>query len=242
VNDWERIEAPRKRGAAPLAFWTRPGTSDAKAVQETVERNTYLKRGILVLPGSRWLDLGANVGGFSKLVMASGASRVDAYEAAPSNLDILRANVAEYRGRAFVHHGAIVDDSYEEDHVTLHVGQKPLQQRRHSILKDRRGSVPVKVPAVRFSSLALNANIKLNVEGCEIGILTRLDRPLFNQLACEWSFDIDPKIATLAAVMEKLRGWYRRVELSKRIDWSQQEYRWFPPNVFIYASGRIAAP
>jgi FkbM family methyltransferase len=244
MNGWSRIEVatPPKRGIAPLPFWTRPGTSDEKAIEETVTRNTYLKRGVLVLPGSRWLDLGANVGGFSKLVMASGAARVDSYEAAPTNIDILRANVAEYRGRAFVHHAAIVADDYPEEFVTLHLGQKPLQQRRHSILKARRGSVGVQVPVVRFGTIALNANIKLNIEGVEIPVLTKLERPLFHQLACEWSFDIDPKIATLAAVVEKLRGWYSRVELSRKIDWSLDEWKWFPPNVFIYASGRRAPP
>jgi hypothetical protein len=129
-------------------------------------------------------------------------------------------------------------DSYAGDTITLHLGAKPLQQRRHSVMKQRRGGSDVVVPAVRFSSIAQDANVKLNVEGCEIGILSELRAPVFRKLACEWSFDIDPRIATLNAVVEKLRGWYSRVELSRKIPPGVERWEWYPPNLFIYASGR----
>jgi FkbM family methyltransferase len=232
--------ALRPRGLPPLRFAVRPGTSDEKAIEETVTRDTYRKRGVLVEPGEPWVDLGANVGGFSVLVGAAGGRLVAAVEAEAENAALTAANLRlNGMDDSIVRCAAVVPDDYPDSEVGLHVNAKPLQRRRHSILKDRRGSVLRLVPAVRFSDVADERAVKMNIEGAEIGVLQALRAPCATKLAVEWSFDVEPRTQVLAEVVEKLRRWYARVELSRKIDpVTTPVWRWFPPNVFLYATGR----
>ena len=38
-----------------LKFWHRPGFSDLKTFEEVLGRKTYLKRGMKILPGEKWM-------------------------------------------------------------------------------------------------------------------------------------------------------------------------------------------
>lgn len=221
-------------------FWVRPGTSDAKALQETIERNTYQKRGVAVAPGDAWADMGANIGGFTVMAAMLGA-RVVAYEPEPNCAALLKRNVAHNGVSRLVEvvGAAVVPDGYPGELVSLNVNAKPLQLRRHSILKARRGSAPLDVPAVRFSDAAAGRSAKVNIEGAEIGALVDWPGAGSPQMAVEWSFDIDNRIPTLRAAFDSLSRIYSRVEMSRRIDWDWPIWRdnWFPPNLFIYATG-----
>lgn len=212
----------------------RAGTSDRKAIEEVWDRGTYEKPrlGFTVQSGERWIDGGANVGGFSRLVLESGGS-VTAYEPEPGNFSLLERNAV----------GAVCERkclTLGGGDVRLNVQAKPLQQRRHSIRFARRGSVPLIVPSVAFEDAIVGHDgCKLNIEGEEIAILS--SRPSLGglqKLVFEWSFDVDDRCETLRGVLEWLHGSFANVRTSRTI--VGDRWVWYPPNVFCFAWGRLA--
>jgi FkbM family methyltransferase len=244
VLDYEQIEVDRP-GIPPLRFYvrTRPGSgnrdwSDRKAIAECVDRNTYQKPrlGFRIEPGDDWIDGGANVGGFSCVVNALGANLWAAYEPHGPNLIACHANLRlnGFDPTPAVGY-AIVPDSHVGPTATLHVNAKPIQQRRHSMLLARKGSVPREVPVVRWSQIAEDRCVKLNIEGVEIQILREMTKPLPRKIVAEWSFDVEPRVQVLRDVIAKLEGWYRNVRVSKTIPPGIENWDWYPPNCFLYA-------
>jgi hypothetical protein len=78
-----------------LKFWHRPGFSDLKTFEEVLGRKTYLKRGMKILPGEKWMDCGGNVGAFALLACQAGAE-VGVYEPAPSSLGFKRQEKSHF--------------------------------------------------------------------------------------------------------------------------------------------------
>ena len=78
--------------------------------------------------------------------------------------------------------------------------------------------------------------IKLNVEGAEIPILQEWRPPSFvKRFVCEWSFDVDPRISTLARAVELLKAGFGNVHVRGKIDWSAERWTHYPPNTHIFA-------
>ncbi len=240
------IYRPRRRGLEHLRFVIRRDTSDVKAIEEVIERNSYQRPrlGFIVEAGERWLDAGANVGAFAVLVHAIGGAPVCAVEADKAN-SLLAASNIDRNGAGDVCEvrcAAVVPDAYEATTVPLHTNTAPLALRRHSILRARRESSPVDVPARRISDLIVEHGVeavKLNIEGVELDILAGPDRwdppPSVSKLVLEWSFDVDPSIARLRLAVDRLQDRFPRVVLSKRIDWEAKRWAFYPPNLFIFA-------
>mgnify|MGYP003656944234 CR=1 FL=1 len=74
-----------------IKFWHRTGFSDLKTFEEVIGRGTYLKRGMQILPGERWMDCGGNVGAFALLACSLGAEVV-VYEPDPYNCEMIGNN------------------------------------------------------------------------------------------------------------------------------------------------------
>lgn len=47
-----------------IQFYYRDGFSDKKTFDEVIGNQTYLKKGMQILPGEKWMDCGGNVGAF----------------------------------------------------------------------------------------------------------------------------------------------------------------------------------
>ena len=226
----EEIYRISKRGRT-ADFVIRTGTSDRKSLEETWDRGTYEKPRLGFLVGSeRWLDGGANIGGFSRLVLESGGS-VIAYEPEPHNFVQLQRNAS-----AAICRQACLGLSTGE--VLLNVQSKGLQQRRHSAIFARRGSSQIIVPQHSVEEVFTEVEAaKLNIEGSEIGILS--SNPNLHglqKLVFEWSFDVDNKVATLQRVLEWLETQFTNVRTSRKL--VGETWVWYPPNVFVYAWGR----
>lgn len=244
VLDYEQIEVTRP-GVPTLKFVIRKGSngeySDRKAIAECVDRNTYQKPrlGFRIEPEDEWVDAGANVGGFSCLVNALGAKLAAAYEPYGPNLHMCQSNLRLNDFDPTVAFGyALVPDSHVWETAFIHVNAKPIQQRRHSMVLARRGSHPQEVPVVRWGEVVEDRCVKMNIEGIEIKILREMTEPLPKKIVAEWSFDVEPRVQVLRDVLDKLRGWYRHVRVSKAIPEGIETWEWYPPNAFIYAWDR----
>jgi FkbM family methyltransferase len=226
----EEICRISKRGRT-AEFVVRSGTSDRKSLEETWDRGSYEKPRLGFVVGTeKWLDGGANIGGFSRLVLESGGS-VIAYEPEPNNFAQLQRNA-----KLAICRQACLGLSSGE--IALNVQPKGLQQRRHSAVFARRGSVQLLVPQHSVDSVFREVDAaKLNIEGSEIAILSSYPNLHgLQKLVCEWSFDVDNKISTLKYVLEWLETQFVNVRTSRKI--VGEVWAWYPPNVFVYAWGR----
>lgn len=218
----------------------RPGTSDEKAILEVWKNNSYQRKGFKVLPGERWLDLGANVGAFSVYAALKGCQIVGAYEADEINAQLCQRNLAA-NGIVVtpigpVHRAAIVHDDFEDDHVKFYVNYRPMALRRHSIYQPKKNYTEITVPAIRFGSLPLAHvdGIKMNIEGVEIELLERVrDFGNVKKLVFEYSWDKDPSIARFQAIVARLRTHFRVVDWNKKLP-DAPEWVHYPPNIFVY--------
>lgn len=241
VPGYEQIEVVRP-GVPPLKFATRVGYSDRKAIAECVDRNTYQKPrlGFKIEPEDEWIDAGANVGGFSCLVNALGAKLGAAYEPFGPNLVMCQGNLRLNGFDPTPAMGyALVPDAHQGETAILNINAKPIQQRRHSMLLARPGSHSREVPVARWSEVVEDRCVKMNIEGVEIQILQEMKKPSPKKIVAEWSFDVEPRVQVLRDVLDKLRGWYRHVRVSKPIPEGIETWEWYPPNCFVYAWERL---
>jgi FkbM family methyltransferase len=228
---------PRKELPRQPIFSVRPGTSDEKAIKEVFDHNAYRRKAFQIERGERWLDMGCNVGAFSVLAGLLGCT-VRSIEAEGTNAQLAARNIGQNGLRPDVIHAAIVPDSHQGETVGLNVNTEPLSLRRHSILRARRKSAVVQVPARRFSSFLGQSFdcIKLNIEGAEIPILREHeDWSPVRKLVLEWSFDAEPRMAILRQTLDRLEASFPQVMLSKgNLPWHLETYPYFPPNVYIF--------
>lgn len=214
------------------AFLVRPETSDLKALQEPLEKKTYERKGFRIEPWERWLDLGANVGGFACRVNFGGGELVGAYEPHPEAAALCRRNL-ERHGFA----PAVLECAVGEEAGTqlLHFGTE-YGQWRSGLVKDR-GHGGVEVDVVAFDDLldlCRAEAIKMDIEGTEIELLQKpRDWKKVTKLVFEWHFDIDPRIATLKNAIAVLENsgftcWHRGLG-------DQPTYEWFPQAVIVFA-------
>lgn len=189
------------------SFIIRSESSDSKALREIFEDKIYLKPSIkfTVDPEDRWADMGGNVGSFS-VFAGSIAKRVVCFEAEPSNAEMCRVNVERngLAGKVEVLHAAVVPDSCSDAAVTLNVCTDPNHFWMHTLMKTKRKSKQVHVPAVKFSDvIAMGLDcLKIDIEGAEIPILKeKPDLSKVRKLVFEWSFDKEPRLQVLREVL-----------------------------------------
>lgn len=220
-------------------FQVRKGSSDVRAVEGVWSKNSYRvhRDGFQPKPGDVWLDIGANVGAFGAMAHFFGAEVVSV-EAEASNVPLCAANL-ELNGvdQPIVIEQAVVPDEYVGDNVSLFV--HPESTRRHSIARERKISHEVQVPARKISSLLDEYRpdgLKMSIEGAEIQILTGWDEipKHLHYLVVEWNFEMDNRLHTLAQGFERLAARFRKVHMSKKLNFGKATYDFYPANVHLF--------
>jgi FkbM family methyltransferase len=220
-----------------IRFYHRPGFSDLKTFEEVVGRKTYLKRGLKIGVGERWMDCGGNVGAFALLACKLGA-KVTVYEPDPYNVDMIKRNLRLNKFEAVVKQAALVHDQRKT--VTLFIGNNS-QVWRNSIVR-KWNDKGIKVPCLNFDEEAKNFDAcKMDIEGAEMPILENTQSK-FKKLVYEWSFDIDPSLTRLWSVIDKQKNDYRIEAAWNSICYNDQretvwQQSWFPActNVFCFS-------
>ena len=119
------------------------------------------------------LDLGANVGGFSKIAMDFGASKVIAVECDPRNFNMLADSFQDSENVELIH-GAV--SGLEEDTIKIYKNNSQKNHCSTSIIKKKNNQFKEydEVQNVRFNELVATHKpdiIKIDIEGAEYGIL-----------------------------------------------------------------------
>ena len=149
-----------------IRFYHRPGFSDLKTFEEVIGRKTYLKRGLKIGVGERWMDCGGNVGAFALLACKLGA-KVTVYEPDPYNVDMIKRNLRLNKFEAVVKQAALVHDQRKT--VTLFIGNNS-QVWRNSIVR-KWNDKGIKVPCLNFDEEAKNFDAcKMDIEGAEYAV------------------------------------------------------------------------
>ena len=219
-----------------IKFYHRPGFSDLKTFEEVIGRKTYLKRGLKILSGEKWMDCGGNVGAFALLACSLGAE-VTVYEPDPFNVDMIKRNLRLNGFDATVKQAALVHDDRKS--VTLFIGNNS-QVWRNSIVR-KWNDKGIKVPCLNFDDEAQGFDgCKMDIEGAEMPIL-ETTKAKFKKLVYEWSFDIDPSLVRLWGVIDRQKLSYRVEAAWNSICYNDQretvwQSSWFPActNVFCF--------
>jgi FkbM family methyltransferase len=150
-----------------IKFWHRDGFSDLKTFEEVIGRKAYLKRGMKILPGERWMDCGGNVGAFALLACHLGAEVV-VYEPDPYNCEMIEKNLKLNNFQAKIKQVALVAN--ERKTATLFIGNNNNVWRNSIVKKwNERG---IKVPCKNFDAEAsMFDGCKMDIEGAEMPIL-----------------------------------------------------------------------
>lgn len=187
-----------------IDFYHRPGFSDLKAFTEVIGRHAYIRHGLTIRPGERWMDCGGNVGAFTLLACSMGA-QVTTYEPDPYNIDMIKRNLKLNGFTATIKQAALVHDNTES--TTLYIGNNN-QVWRNSIVT-RWGKKGIKVPCLNFDAEAQAFDCcKMDIEGAEMPILENT-KALFRKLTYEWSFDVDPSLPRLRRVIKRQQQHYK---------------------------------
>jgi FkbM family methyltransferase len=187
-----------KRGSIDgIHFFYREGFSDIKTFEEVIGNKTYLKKGMTIDKGERWMDCGGNVGAFALLACSKGAN-VTVYEPDPYNCDMIQKNLMLNGFRAEVKNVALVHDDRKD--AILFIGNNN-QVWRNSIVR-KWNDKGIKVKCVNFDNEALEFDCcKMDIEGAEMPILENTESK-FKKLVYEWRFDVDPSLSRLCNVIE----------------------------------------
>jgi FkbM family methyltransferase len=119
------------------------------------------------------LDLGANVGGFSKIAMDFGASKVIAVECDPRNYDMLENSFKDSENVEVIHAAV---SALEDDTIKIYKNNSQKNHCSTSIIKKKNNQFKEydEVQNIRFNELANKYSpdiIKIDIEGAEYQIL-----------------------------------------------------------------------
>lgn len=219
-----------------IKFYHREGMSDLKTFQEVLGNEVYLKKGMTIQSGERWMDCGGNVGAFTLLACSKGA-KVTVYEPDPFNCEMIKKNLALNGFTAEIKQAALVHNDTKE--IILFIGNNG-NVWRNSIVK-KWNNKGIKVPCLNFEAEAKNFDCcKMDIEGAEMLILENTKK-VFKKLVYEWSFDIDDSLARFWNIIEKQQKKYKVSEIGNTAKFKSRDYdtwqkSWFPActNVFCY--------
>ena len=114
-----------------IKFYHREGMSDLKTFNEVLGNEVYLKKGMTIQSGEKWMDCGGNVGAFTLLACSKGA-KVTVYEPDPYNCEMIKKNLKLNGFEAEVKQYALVHDNTKE--LVLFIGNNG-NVWRNSIVK-----------------------------------------------------------------------------------------------------------
>jgi FkbM family methyltransferase len=201
-----------------LVLHIRKNTTDATVIKEVLTTTgTYQNRNVplVIEPTDVWLDLGANIGTFSLLVLSRGA-RVVAVEPEPDNIELLTMNLAANFDAGYeIVPKAVWTDSRR---VNFFLCRTPYNKYRHSLhMKYKRQSIDVQAIALAElleSHPDINA-IKMDVEGSEMALLESITKQQVqnvNKLVFEYSFDVDTSIKRFKNIIAHLETLFDTVK------------------------------
>jgi FkbM family methyltransferase len=222
-----------------IRFYYREGFSDLKTFEEVIGNKTYLKKGMTIERGERWMDCGGNVGSFALLACSFGAD-VTVYEPDPFNCKMIEKNLALNGLTATVKQAALVHDDRQS--VILFIGNNN-NVWRNSIVK-KWNNKGLKVPCLNFDKEARTFDCcKMDIEGAEMPILENTSK-VFKKLVYEWSFDIDDSLPRFWRIIEKQSKMYSDLKdvgntaKFKSRDYDVWQKSWFPACTNVFAFNR----
>ncbi len=142
-----------------------PGSGVYKTVMRELERDTYGIEGLTFAPGSKAVDIGANVGVVSIYLALRHPqlARIDSYEPHPANYEQLVKNIQTFglAHRIFPHQAAVTGDGR-----AVRLAVSPENSGGHHVV-DEGGDFPVS--SVAFKDLVAEpvAFLKIDCEGAE---------------------------------------------------------------------------
>ncbi len=220
-----------------IKFYHREGMSDLKTFKEVIGDKTYLKKGMTIQKGEKWMDCGGNVGAFTLLACSLGAE-VTVYEPDKFNCEMIKKNLKLNGFKAEVKQYALVHNDVKN--LILFIGNNG-NVWRNSIVK-KWNNKGIKVPCINFDEEAKKFDCcKMDIEGAEMLILENTKK-VFKKLVYEWSFDIDDSLPRFWNIIEKQKNQYLDLKdvgntaKFKSRDYDTWQKSWFPActNVFAY--------
>lgn len=227
---------------ANRVVYYRANTSDLPCLREVIERDCYSRKtkGVTIESGDLWLDLGANIGAFSALVLARGG-QVVAYEPEANNIALLRRNTDRIEKGASA--ATIVESCVTASHepeLTFYGPQNPNDfYRWNTRPTQRRAPIGVwrnthisKVPLFNWDG------IKMDIEGAEHDILDARALPKTRKLAMEYHATKDRSMNRFRHRMDYLRERFDVVAYPPALDRAKpgSEYEGFY-DFIVHASG-----
>jgi len=200
-------------------FRYRPDTTDSHTIREVFKDKSYrkVKVGFDVLPGERWLDLGANIGVFALYCHLAGA-RVTCYEPDEDNYTLLQRNCPW----ADCHMAAVTEHNCHE--VDLYHNGDPSNTARHTVMRVRGYKHSRLVPNVWAGLLQGGWDgVKMDIEGSELGIIDADLIPPCNKLVLEYHHSRDKSLANFARRLSRLRDQFHTVCYRAELDRMMQD-------------------
>lgn len=158
------------------------------------------------------LDVGANIGSFSRWALDHGAKHVHGYEPSPDTFEILKKNkVADMT----ITHAAILGD--RKPTIPLYLSHT---MPADNTIRPRRGRQAVEVPARCFwDELSKNkpSAVKLDAEGVEYDIMVKPFPKYVEEFAVEIHIGNPKKIALTKQLLSHFLDW--NVQKRFRLDW-----------------------
>ena len=199
-----------------VPFRGREGTSDERTVIEVVRLKTYrcLRDGFDVLPGERWLDLGANIGAFALYCRLRGAV-AECWEPDLGSFRVLEANLSGWEGFSCVR-SAVTDR--KDRRIDWWESAKPGQRTRGTTFPGkgrlhRSGTVPNAHASVLDRGFVWDG-VKMDVEGSEFGLIDGRLLPPTRKLILEYHLSRDPSTVALAERVGVLRETFSVVTMN----------------------------
>jgi len=179
--------------------YTRPNTLDEYIFKEIKSSYSCLD----IQEGDIVLDVGANIGAFSKYALEKGALNVFAYEPEPENFDLLIANTSMIPShKIFRFQCAVVGTDQTE--VELYINSK--KNKGLHMTREVRGRDSISVRAENFCKIIdkLKPNkIKIDVEGAEYGFMPIEFPDFVDRIVMELHFQYNKEWRPLAIKMHE---------------------------------------
>jgi len=163
--DTRKLEFNRK-----VNGWIRPNTLDEYIFKEI--KSSYgcleIQRGDVIL------DIGANIGAFTKFAIEQEASIIHAYEPEPENFNILIQNCKSCCGSldCSIHYHRCAVVGTDQTEIELYINSK--KNKGLHMTREVRGRDSITVRAVNFRKIIYDIapnKIKIDVEGAEYGFM-----------------------------------------------------------------------
>jgi len=154
-------------------MWIRPGHSDKETLRECFKDYPSVD-----VKGKVVVDIGAHIGGFTKIALENGVSQIISYEPDEFNFDLLNVNINDER--SILQRAAVI--SGDDSEVTLYSNGSNKSSASGSINKIRGSISEQTVPAYNFDKILREYRpqiVKMDIEGGEYNLLLDYDIPDF---------------------------------------------------------------